>query len=533
MIWHIIKKDWKLSWLMIIGVAALQWIWAAIELRKNRLFLDFSWPQLRALNSTILLYPIALMASGLLIAVIVQQEAIPGVRQDWLTRPIQRWHLLLEKILFVVAAVQGPILAADIFLGLANGFPLRQTLAAAISRAVFLLPSFTLPVLALASLTRNILEAIISALIALLVCLFLALATLGGGMDNFRLLIQPTWWSGEAWIVGAIKFALVPLGVGTILGVQYFRRKTVLSRYLIVVFLLLMLSTSFLPWKTAFAMQQRLSSRPGSGVTTVLDFNPGAGRFHSPGGTSFKDNKDKMTVHVPLRVAGLPADSVLLDDRFDVCLIGTGGKTEYCGTGDTYKEFRIRKEGPDAGSEAQIYQEIDVPSAVYGRIKDQPLRLEINYSLTQWRLDKSYALPAVGGDQRMPGLGRCTTHVSKPVDPTYATLTCMQPGKGEPYGTECRSAFLENATTGQRNPTRFACYDPDYTPYFVGSYSVMTDFIENLDLRDPSDSWSAHFPVDRSQLSQSRVVVRLYQPTDHFTRQVVIPRITLKEWEAQ
>jgi hypothetical protein len=214
-------------------------------------------------------------------------------------------------------------------------------------------------------------------------------------------------------------------------------------------------------------------------------------------------------------------------------LIGAGGETEYCGTGDAYKEFRIRKEGPDAGSEAQIYQEIDVPSAVYGRIKDQPLRMEINYSLTQWRLDKSHALPAVGGDQRMPGLGQCTTHAYEPERAAAVALTCLQPGKGEPYGTGCYSAFIENATTGQRNPTRFSCYNPDYTPYFVGSGSVMTQLLDNLSLRDPSDSWSAHFPVDRSQLSQSRVVVRLYQPTDHFTRQVVIPRITLKEWEAQ
>src|SRR2546423_5869145 len=43
-----------------------------------------------------------------LIAAIVHVEAIPGVRQDWLVRPIRRGNLLLEKFLFVVLMVGGP-----------------------------------------------------------------------------------------------------------------------------------------------------------------------------------------------------------------------------------------------------------------------------------------------------------------------------------------------------------------------------------------------------------------------------------------
>ena len=106
----------------------------------------------------------------------------------------------------------------------------------------------------------------------------------------------------------------------------------------------------------------------------------------------------------------------------------------------------------------------------------------------------------------------------------------MQPGKGPTCSSGCASGFLENATSGRRNPEEFDC-DPDYSPYFVGSDSVMTRFNANFEFRDVTGL--AHFPVDGPQLSQSRVVLRLYQPTDHFTRRVVIPRITLQEWEAQ
>jgi hypothetical protein len=39
-----------------------------------------------------------------------------------------------------------------------------------------------------------------------------------------------------------------------------------------------------------------------------------------------------------------------------------------------------------------------------------------------------------------------------------------------------------------------------------------------------------HYPVDRSQLSQLRIVNIQYRPMDHFTRQLVIPQIKLHEW---
>jgi len=57
----------------------------------------------------------------------------------------------------------------------------------------------------------------------------------------------------------------------------------------------------------------------------------------------------------------------------------------------------------------------------------------------------------------------------------------------------------------------------------------MTHFKTSLLFKDALEL--AHYPVAVSQLSQSRIVNRLYQPTDHFTRRLVITQITLKEWE--
>ena len=59
----------------------------------------------------------------------------------------------------------------------------------------------------------------------------------------------------------------------------------------------------------------------------------------------------------------------------------------------------------------------------------------------------------------------------------------------------------------------------------------MSRFGVNLPFRDPSGL--AHFPVDGPQIPKSQVVVRLYQPEDHFTRHLMIPSVTLQDWESK
>jgi hypothetical protein len=45
---------------------------------------------------------VSLVATALLIVTVVQQDAIPGLTQDWLVRPIRRRDLLLSKVVFVM-----------------------------------------------------------------------------------------------------------------------------------------------------------------------------------------------------------------------------------------------------------------------------------------------------------------------------------------------------------------------------------------------------------------------------------------------
>ena len=119
MVWHIFKKDFKLLWSFILLAALLHWINALVYYQRGLFSNDVTLEMLSEY-----LPELALFASMFLIAAIVHLDAIPGVRQDWLIRPVPRGALLLEKFLFVLVAVEGPVFVANLAEGLADGFSL-------------------------------------------------------------------------------------------------------------------------------------------------------------------------------------------------------------------------------------------------------------------------------------------------------------------------------------------------------------------------------------------------------------------------
>jgi hypothetical protein len=249
-------------------------------------------------------------------------------------------------------------------------------------------------------------------------------------------------------------------------------------------------------------------------------------------------------VYVPVHIAGLPDDGVLNADRSHVRLLTLDDKLLYQGPGD---DLLVRKEGhqgpiqftigslgfvrriktndlsvPQDG-EAWIYHGIPLPRNLYPHIKNQPLRLEIDYSFTLLQ-GGTYNIPALGGNQELPGLGRCTTNMD--ADGDDIDLRCTKTGPAP----SCASAYLEHVPSGRRNPTVFGC-QPNYAPFLD---QMVPDGIARfgIGVRFHDLSGLAKYPVEAADLPESRVVVRVYGPQDHFTRQLVIPQIRLSDWES-
>jgi hypothetical protein len=53
----------------------------------------------------------------------------------------------------------------------------------------------------------------------------------------------------------------------------------------------------------------------------------------------------------------------------------------------------------------------------------------------------------------------------------------------------------------------------------------------NLPFRDQTGL--AHYPVAGQKIPESRVVARIFEPQDHFTRTLIVPEIRLRDWEGE
>jgi len=199
-------------------------------------------------------------------------------------------------------------------------------------------------------------------------------------------------------------------------------------------------------------------------------------------------------------------------------VIGRDGRIVYRGAGNDY-ETRA------TGAEASGYQGVRVPGSLYGHVASELVDIHIDYWLTLFRADATYALPARSGDQRMPGIGWCATKVDDAG--TRVLFQCLQPGERPP----CLAAVLEHSPTGQRNPEVSLCA-PDYSPY---PGHVLPDALSRFGARLPfyDPSGLVRYPVGGPQLSEARIVVTSFQPTEHMARRVQIPGVRLEQWEPQ
>jgi hypothetical protein len=517
MVRHILKKDWLLLWPLVAALTALQAViaWARFT----------AGPPPNSVPSVPAAF-LVLLGASMLIALVVHQDPIPGTRQDWLTRPIGRGDLFFAKLLFVVVLVQGPWFVADLAQGLANGFAFGQSVAAAAACAIWVLLTLTIPVLAFAALTESTTHTLVAAIGVLAVLIVPALV----GASS------PAALTGFAWVPALVR-EMLQLGAAIgVLILQYRWRRTWAARALFAAALLVGIGVRFLPWPAAFGLGQLLTASSGDAQNVAVAFAPEQGRVRLAPGQGLDDVVEKpdfgaadvaaenqrrraegaRTVFLPVRISGVTPNSRLLADRSEVTVVGRDGRALYHGTGN---DLELRA----TAGEATVHQGIRVPGTLFGRMKADPIDVQLEYSFTLFRANATYALPARDGEQRMPGIGLCSTGVNDAG--TRVLLRCSQPGERP----SCLTVFLEHAPTGHRNPEISMCA-PDYSPY-PGHVlpDAISRFTGSVPFYDPSGA--IRYPVGGPQLADARVVVTDFRPAAHFVRRVVVPGVRLQDWE--
>lgn len=509
MIWNIFKKDFAQLWLLSALVAIAHLTNAAFWFALG----PFKEPHGLVIVAQVFSF-LALLGNLTLITSLVHQEALSDVSQDWLIRPIRRRDLLFSKLLFLLVIVHGPMLLADLAHPLAQGFLFRDALAAALSRNIFVLLAFSLPMFAIATITRTLVQgaaALVATWFVVVVGMGLGILIRGGSAPVFAA-------NGIQWMTPAFWSLLAFFAAIVVIPLQYFRRTTFRARSIVATTVLLAPLLSLSTWAAAFSLQQRLSPNSALAEPIAIAFYPGLRRS-----TAETDSPSHKEILLPVRVSGLPPESFLMNDHTEIRLIGRDGATLYRGrtvTAIGYEDdFPIRTM---AGGDVVTYQRIELPDKLPDQVITQPVRVEIEYSLTLFNLADANTIPAANGDGRFAAFGLCRTKLDN--DGDDIELGCEKTGAAP----ACISVTLENPNNGLRNPENLSC-DPDYAPYTTHVFpDSMSQFGGGIKFRDLQGL--AKYPVDRSQLGEARVILKSYRPTAHFTRRLVIPDIRLDEW---
>jgi hypothetical protein len=465
-------------------------------------------------------------------AAVVHQDAIPGVDQDWLIRPLHRHELLLAKLAFLALTISVPMFVLDFAHAAAMGMPIASSIEASLWKELFVFACFIVPVVALASTTRNMTELVIVG-----GALVLAFASsLGLSAFLFGTNWCPTCHTGMAWLQHLLQHVEILAGAVVILVLQYYRRLSAAARGLAVVGAVCLVFLQ-LPWSTAFAIERWLS-RPGGETAAVgLEVGhdqsspaegtaPGVGAMNARNATqlllhghldqAFEYLRRRarpgnaVTLDLPLRSIGISADELVLLDRSQVRVFGEDGRLLYRGTNPGASPGWF---GPEAAATSAspdlTYLTVDIPRQAYHDAAGASVRLQIDYFLTLVKVRAEYRIAALDGQLRSADAGYCATML----DRDAVTLACKRIAQA-PF---CYSVALYGPD-GRHNPEIVKC-DPDYRRHWPALVDVLAFYGADLPLQagDP-----ARYPIDAAALGNSYVLVKIYGEVDHFERALAL-----------
>lgn len=478
--WHIFRKDWRLMWPLAVGVAVTQVLIMAV-IRHSE---PFPMPEAKSAVAALLTFGLA-VGMTLLILLTVQQEAIPSIDQDWLTRPVKRGDLLGAKLLALLLLVHGPIVLVNVAQGLAEGFTRGSVLLASLDSNFEVALCYTLPAMAIAAMTRSVVQAIVFGLV---VALIVALA--GVVVDS------QTEDTGLKWIWRTASHAELLLVTIAALMWQYFRRDTWRARGLFVAGVVLFALIPALPWGPAFSIQRVFATEPQLSRPIAIRLardepeQGGLDNTFGPGKVGI------VAINLPLRFAEVPPGVRVRIDRAVVRLVRGDDTVVYEGLG------QVSSWPHDPARKFTLV--LEIPDKVYSRVADTQVRMELEYYLTLLRGRVVSPTLPLDDARRLPGFGWCATRV----DAKMIEAGCRQIGA---------LPFCVSMAAGH-GPETFVC-ELNYEPVPL-RFSV-----------DPIDHVEASLPMPvEEDLQTAQVTVRVYEPVDHFYRQMLLARTRLKDW---
>jgi hypothetical protein len=300
-VFHIFLKDvrryWRESTVSIALVIAFGWNevrgWARQDAFGSDFVVFFTSKYL--LGLVVVLLPVAW---AFMVVRVIHGETLVGDRQFWVTRPYEWKKLLGAKALYVLAFVNLPLVALQVYLLSKAGFPPTTYAVGLFWMQVSIALYLVLPVAVLAVVTSTVVQGLLA---SLMIALYV------GGMVALSTQVPSSSFSSSS---DRLSGGLVIGAALAIIFLQYARRDTVKSRWIMVglaiVFVLILVGT---PYKT---LVERDFPQFGSGEAAPMQMAllpP-----EDPGGVGVFNKDGEAQVQLPVSVGGIaPGDIIQVD----------------------------------------------------------------------------------------------------------------------------------------------------------------------------------------------------------------------------
>ncbi len=418
-----------------------------------------------------------------IIARVIHAEAIPGQRQFWLTRPYEWKSLLAAKALFILVFVNLPLLLADALIIHSVGFSISHKIAGLLWTQLLLLAAFVLPAAAFSAITSGLLQQLSALFLAFIGVMALLIVSSRSHAGSY--------WMQLEWVKTYCLVAQVALASAGILLWQYARRNTFGARVVAAVTAVLLLGTSsLLPWTAAFALQTRMSKRqisPAS-IHIALDWD------RKWLGQIYDSEQNQVVAELPLQISGVPNGMEIEPDGLDFTLRAPGRET-----------WVDRQPAPASFNfEAGITSlRAEMSQDFYNKIKDEPLQLRGTFFFTLYGNKQATRIPLNRGPVPASGVGVCSLEehllFCNAVFRTQSALATIR--------------ILQHSVTGPKVTTEH--------PFSLNSYSP---FPANLRI-DPVYRFLS--PQPNAILSTD---VEAWEPLAHLKRDFKIDRVCLNDF---
>jgi hypothetical protein len=432
---HIFKKDVRhLRFEIAIAVSVVA-AFTLIEVKHALWPVDAVYSNTAASYLALLLLPVAWW---MLIGRAIHDEALPGDRQFWITRPYSWRSLLTAKMLFIFAFINLPMLIAQLVIVRAYGFSLGAKLPGLLWSQVLLTIVFVLPVLAMSALTTGFVQLIAGILAPCVIAL-----TLAGLSINFKLQFilfgfAGGFSNGHDWVRSYLVFLIITAAASAILFWQYRRRGTPAARcFAAAAWILVAMVFYFISWPASFRIDSALSRTQVDLSSTRLVSDLGA---KAPA-IAFQQGEDYVGVHIPLQIQGLPSGtSARIENLFE---------TFQAPDGKTWKSEGFAWQNPE-GPDQQFFVQTGFYGASYLQHHDLPVSVHGSLYLTVFGNPHTTHLSFGDRSVPVPQVGLCSATESAAGQRYY--LVCSSAFRSPAVLVSYRFVQSSGETSKDRNP---------------------------------------------------------------------------------